>query len=132
MLRHATILSLAVLAASAAAQADVGTGASAPLRSGDAGKHLAVRVGQPVQFALPASLGNGYVWQVRSNPAFVVTAPARIARDPDNGQRDAALITGRFLRPGPMTLDIANVPMGGGGGNASSVLRYHFTVAQVR
>ncbi|WP_198351970.1 hypothetical protein [Sphingomonas sp. MA1305] len=130
MLRLTNLLALAALPLIACLSAASALPQSAPLRSGDAGRKIEVKVGEPVRFALPTDLSTGCNWQVRSIPAFTVTSPATVRRDSGKGQRDATFLTGQFRQSGKFTVEIANVPMGYGGGNAVTTLKYHFVVLQ--
>ena len=100
------------------------------LRYNDAGRQIEVKVGDTVAFVLPANLGTGVHWTPRPNPDYKITQSPRVGNDPENRMRNATNMQVKLLRQGRVTIKIAAVPMGYGGGNAADELRYKFIVSK--
>jgi hypothetical protein len=98
------------------------------LRYHDAGRHIPVRLGEEIEIVLPTNLGSRFYWTPRANAKVTLLAPPRVVADPTDPKCDATVIRFLVSQPGKTTIEVAEVPFGGGGGAASNVLKYHFAV----
>jgi hypothetical protein len=107
-----------------------GLGAPVSLRYQDVGRMIHVQTGQEVELILPANLGSGVYWEPRSNDRYKLIKPPYIGADPAHVVRDATIIRLVLTSPGKTSVSVAAIPLGGGGGAASDVLKYRFFVGR--
>lgn len=122
------ILAVAVLMLVAPVKSNGASANAVRLRYHDAGRHVPVRLGETIEIVLPAALGSRFYWTSRFNAKYVLLAPPRVVADPADSKCDATIIRFLVSQPGKTTIEVAEVPLGGGGGAASNVLKYHFVV----
>lgn len=98
------------------------------LYKNDVGRQITISVGETIAFVLPSYLGTSTYWTPRPNPNYKLNSPPMVIEDPKHPPHMITKFNVTFVRPGKTTIEIAAVPSGYGGGNASNYIKYKFVV----
>lgn len=94
----------------------------------DVGRQITVSVGETIAFVLPTYLGANTYWTPRPNPNYKLNSTPINIEDPKHPPHMITKFDVTFVRAGKTNIEIAAVPSGYGGGNASNYIKFKFKV----